>query len=590
MINLQVLNMLCAAACMTGAMNAVAQTYDPLGGSGAVTRTSSSLSYATLMGSSTSLVNYSAYAIPKNAANPGHIFQGTLTLNNLGTTGSFSEQGTSRAASYSNPGHLPAFSFQFIQTGTHIVPLTRGLISTTHPDWSYILEPGRVWKETDDQGYARAALPFSLQEKGANCTHNGVMNFLFKSDGSVSKVAYQIAGETCQYFKFNLWGLAAASYTPQTIANAAATISAYQAEVAARMPTRPIAQLATDFPASGIVPANIGSEQTLAHRTLWGVATDGINYVGGCETRYGSYPYCDVIDLPSYSLAKSVAGAIGLMRMEKKYAGVQNARTMQALVALCSGYQWNDVTLLHALDMATGNYTSAGYEVDEDSVKVANSFFNVDTYSKKATHACSYTRKAAPGTAWVYHTSDSFLLGSALNTIYKSLEGDTRDYYRDMLVSELWQPLKMSPTAWTTARTIDSVAYPLTGYGLTFHRDDMVKIGEFLNKNNASIGGTQMLDSTLYNEAMQRTGNHGLTAGAASSRYLHGFWAWDAGSTASGAAICPSAKWIPYMSGFGGIGIVLLPNNMVYYFVSDNNEYQFKKALIELKKIRNFCI
>ncbi|MES2074091.1 MAG: hypothetical protein V4462_00595 [Pseudomonadota bacterium] len=589
MKNLQLLKTLCAAACLTGATSAYAHTYDPLSGSGAVVRTAANLGYTTLMGGSSSLVDYSAFAVPTNAANPGHAFQGTLTLNNLGTTGSFSEQGTSLAGSYQDPGHLPAFSFQFVQTGTHIVPVARGLISTPHPNWSYILEPGRVWKETDDQGYARAAIPFSLQEKGANCTHNGVLSFLFKSDGSVSKVAYQIAGETCQYFKFNMWGLAAASYTPQTVANAAATITAYQAEVAARMPTRPIEQLAIDFPAAGVVPANIGSEQSPAARTLWGVATDGINYVGGCATRYGSYPYCDVIDLPSYSLAKSVAGAIGLMRMEKKYEGVQSALTMQAMVGLCSGNQWSDVTLLNTLDMATGNYASAGYEADEGSANAVTDFFNVDTYRQKATQACSYPRKVAPGTSWVYRTSDTFLLGSALNTIYKQREGDTKDYYRDMLVAELWQPLKMSPTTWTTARTDDAVASPFTGYGLTFHHDDMVKIGEFLNKNNASIGGVQMLDSTLYNEAMQRTSNHGLTAGAAHSKYLHGFWAWDAGSTDSGAAICPGAKWIPYMSGFGGIGIVLLPNNMVYYFVSDNHEYAFKKAVIELNKIRNVC-
>eukprot|EP01032_Pedospumella_encystans_P021324 gene21324-24194_t len=528
MTNHQLLKTLCAATCMAGALGACTlggrvnsnETYAPLPGTGAVTRTAADLGYATLMGSAASLVDYSAFAVPANAANPGHTFQGTLTLNNLGTTGSFSEQGTSVARFYQDPGHLPAFSFQFVQTGTHIVPVTRGLIDTSHPNWSYILEPGRVWKETDDQGYARAAIPFSLQEKGANCTHNGVMSFLFKSDGSVSKVAYQIAGETCQYFKFNMWGLASASYTPQTIDSAAATITAYQAEVAARMPTRPIAQLAADFPASGVVPANIGSEQSPSARTLWGVAIDGINYVGGCATRYGNYPYCDVIGLPSYSLAKSVAGAIGLMRIEKKYEGVQSEMTLQATVGLCSGDQWRDVTLLNALDMATGNYASGGYEVDEGSAKAGSDFFSVDTYSQKAAHACSYPRKATPGATWVYHTSDTFLLGSALNTIYKQKEGDTKDYYRDMLVTELWKPLKMSPTTWTSTRTDDSVAHPFTGYGLTFHHDDMVKIGEFLNKDNASIGGIQMLDSTLYNEAMQRTSNHGLAAGAAGDKLV----------------------------------------------------------------------
>ncbi len=569
--------------CIAGEAAAV---YDPLSGSGAVSR--SNLTYATLTGTTTSLVDYSAFAVPSGAAQADGNFQGTLTLTNPGSVGSFAEVGTNLASSYYDPGHLPAFSYQFVQDGSHIFPIKRGLLSTTHQDWYYILEPGRVWKENGDNGYSRASIPFSLQENGANCTHNGVLTFLFKNDGSVSKVAYQIAGETCQYFRFNAWGLVAATYTPQTVSGAAAAITAYEAEVAARMPTKPISALATDFPAAAVNVANIGADQTAAHMTVFGVAVDGTNYVGGCQTRYGSYPYCDVLGLPSYSTSKSIAGAVGLMRLEKKYPG-SKSRFLKPNIAKCSGSQWADVSLLHALDMATGNYTSSGYEVDEGGTTALNNFFLVDTYNAKATHACAYTRKVAPGSAWVYHTSDTFLLGTAMNTIYKGKVGSTKDFYTDMLVAELWKPLKMSPTTWTTTRTIDSVAYPFTGYGLTLHHDDFVKVGEFLNMNNATIGGVAMLDNTLYQEAMQKTANHGLTTSGANSRYLHGFWAWNAASTETGAAVCANAKWIPYMSGFGGIGVVLLPNNMVYYYVSDNLEYGFKKAVIELNKIRTVC-
>jgi hypothetical protein len=559
----------------------------PLNGAGNVTRTD--LTYAHLMSGSAALVDYAAYAVPTDAANPDQNFQGTLTLENPGTTGNFTEVGTRVAGSYSDPGHLPAFSFRFIQDGTHIFPMTRGLIPTSHPNWNYILEPGRVWKESNDHTYNRAAIPFSLQEKGANCTHNGVLTFLFKSDGAISKVAYQIAGETCSYFNFDLWGLADATYTPQTISNAADLTAAYEAEVNDRMPAKPISALATDFPGLGVNAANIGSEQTSGNRSVYGVATNGVNYVGGCETRKGTYPYCAVLDVPSYSLAKSMVGAIGLMRVEKKYKGTQKTLTIGSEVARCGGRQWSDVTLLQALDMATGNYDDPGYEVDEGSQKTEVAFFVKNTYDDKATHACAYARKATPGSSWVYHTSDTLLLGAALNNIVKHREGSTKDVYTDILVSELWKPLKMSPTTYTTLRTADSLAYPLSGYGLTLHHDDLVKVGEFLNKNNASINGAQMLDSTLYNEAMHKTANHGLRARGSNSRYLHGFWAWNASDASTGSPLCGTTKWIPYMSGFGGIGVVLLPNNMVYYFVSDKHEYGFKKSVAELNKIRSIC-
>ncbi len=561
--------------------------YAPLSGSGAVSRTA--LTHSNLMGNTATLNDYSAFAVPSNAANPEHIFQGTLTLKNMNKRASFVEIGTNLKSTYTNPTQLPAFSYQFIQDGTHIFPVKRGLLSTTHADWYYILEPGRVWKETGDYGYSRVALPFSLQENGENCTHNGVLSFLFKDDGSISKVAYQIASETCQYFQFNMWGLSDATYTPKPISGAINLIKAYEAEVAARMPVKPISQLAVDYPEAGLNIANIGSEQSASFQTVFGVAVDGTNYVGGCNTRSGTYPYCEVLDLPSYSVSKSVAGSLGLMRLEKKYKGSQSTLKIKNLVRKCSGTQWSDVTLLNALDMATGNYASSAYEVDEGSTAALSNFFMVDTYLKKATHACAYPRSSAPGSLWVYHTSDTFLLGSALNTIYKSLAGRTKDFYTDMLVEDLWKPLKMSPTTYTTARTIDHAAYPFTGYGLTFHHDDIVKIGEFLNKDKAMINGTAMLDTRLYDEAMQKTANHGLDAGGVNSKYQHGFWAWNAASTDAGAAICASEKWIPYMSGYGGIGVVLLPNNMVYYFISDNKEYGFKTTLLELNKIRSMC-
>lgn len=580
------IKIICISLCILIANTSQAQ-YASLPGSGTVSR--SALTYNGLMGSTATLVDYSAYAVPSDAANPDHIFQGTLTLTNVNTIGSFVEVGTNLKSSYTNPTHLPSFSYQFIQDGTHIFPVKRGLLTTTHADWYYILEPGRVWKEVGDNGYSRVAIPFSLQENGANCTHNGVLSFLFKSDGSISKLAYQIASETCQYFQFNMWGQANATYTPQIISGASSMITAYEAEVAARMPVKPISQLAIDYPGKNLNIANIGSEQSTSYQTIFGVAIDGTNYVGGCNTRYGTYPYCEALDLPSYSVSKSVAGALGLMRLEQKYSGTQSSLKIKDQISKCSGAQWADVTLLNTLDMATGNYTSNAYEVDEGSTTALNNFFLVDTYSKKATHACAYTRKSTPGALWVYHTSDSFLLGTALNTTYKALAGSTKDFYTDMLVEDLWKPLKMSPTTYTTARTIDTVAYPFTGYGLTFHHDDIVKIGEFLNKTNGTINGTSMIDSTMYNEAMQKTSNRGLDAGGVNSKYQHGFWAWNAASTDTGAAICTNTKWIPYMSGFGGIGVVLLPNDMVYYFVSDNKEYGFKTTLIELNKIRSMC-
>jgi hypothetical protein len=564
-----------------------ATPYDALAGDGGTRR--SALQFNALQSGAAELVDYGAFYPPPGAGNPTAVFEGTLAFRGRDGVVEFSEIGTRMPSSLRSLDRLPDFEFEFVQHGTHLIPARRGLIVTSHPTWNYILEPGRVWQEAGDQGFTRAAIPFALQEKNANCTHNGVMSFAFNGQGQVSRVAYQITLETCQYFKFNAWGRLKASYRPHKVEFADAIRHDHEREVAVRLPTRPITALTTDFAASGVDVSRIASEQTPEHLTAFGVVAHGVHYVGGCESRSGTYPFCDVISLPSYSLAKSIVGGIGLMRLEQQYPGVANAIADWKAVPPCQGKQWADLTMLHLLDMSTGNYASKGSVVDEGSTQMLNNFFLAVTLQDKLEAACSYRRQAPPGTAWVYHTSDTFLLGTLMNAYFKSKAGADKDFYWDMLVPELWDPLQLSPAMWTTVRTADKAAQAFTGWGLTLHRDDIAKIGDFLNKSGGKLGGRQVLDKTLYDEALQRTANTGLPAGSPDSRYLHSFWRWNAAASGKGEAICPRDRWIPYLSGYGGIGLVLLPNGMIYYFVSDNQEYGFKNALIELNKIRSIC-
>ncbi|MGB0133957.1 hypothetical protein [Dokdonella sp.] len=549
--------------------------YDCLPGDGTVSR--SSLTYSTLQTAGTgSLVDMSAFAVPSGAADPSNTFQGTLSFTAV-QRGWSSMRDTYSYSGISNIKKLPDFNYQFVQHGTHLIPVNRGLQITSHPVWELILEPGRVWNETSDSGFSRAAIPFALQEYGANCTHNGVMSFLFKNDGSISSVAYEIASETCNYYQFNLYGRLSASYTPASVANAATIKSDYVTEVSNRMPTQPISALATDYPGTGISTSNIGSEQSASARSAFGVAYNGVHYTGGCDTRYGTYPYCDVLDLPSYSVAKSTYGGYGLMAMEQLYPGVKNL-SVYSQVSTCPSSRWNDVKLENLLDMSTGNYTSSGFEVDEGSTAMLNGFFLDYSDSGMTSFACSYPRKVTPGTSWVYHTSDTYLLGRAMDQYLG------QDSYTWM-VNNVYKPLKLSPTAYTSVRTFDASNQQVSGFGLTYHRDDVVKLAELVNNAAGTIGGTQKLKLSMVNEVLQTTAYHGLNAGSAYDSYDNGFWIWKA-DTALG---CGSAKYIPYMSGFGGISVVLLPNNMVYYFFSDNAEYTFNTSVGELDKIADFC-
>ncbi|WP_425408146.1 hypothetical protein [Hyphococcus sp.] len=546
------------------------------------------LSYSTLAGAGSyvSPVNFSAYAEESDATSATNTFSGELSFSGGSYSGGFSV--VRDDYSYASGGsidELPAFAFEFVQSGDDFIPATRGSIAGSHPNWEVILEPGKVWDEPGDNGYSRVALPFALQEKNANCTHNGVITFLFNDSGLVSDAAYQIASETCLYFKFNMWGLIDADYDPGTVSGASSIISAYQAEEAGRMATKPISAIATDYPGTDPDAFGSSSEVTPAHMSAFGFIYNNVHYVGGCGTRYGDYPYCDVLDLPSYSTAKSVFGGVGLMRLEKLYPGVMQDDIADYVPACDTDGDWDDVSLEDAADMATGNYSSSGYEVDEGSTAMTN-FFLETTHAGKINRACTqFPRKATPGSLWVYHTSDTYVLGAAMQSYYKSQAGSGADIWDDLLGS-IWDSLGVSQTMRVTRRTLDTTAQPFVGWGLMYHRDDIAKITKFLNVDDGEIGGVAQLNAAELAAAMQQTpSDRGLIAGASTIRYNNGFWAWNAQSYLG----CSSATWIPFMSGFGGITVALMPNGGTYYYFSDNAEFAWGEALAEAHSISSVC-
>lgn len=562
-------------------------------GNGNVSR--SNLTFGQLNGSSLSMLDFSAYshgvaeidADNSAAMQPSNTFAGRLVLNGGNATAlNFDETtpGRAQAGNYNDPGTLPAFDFEFVQTGSHIIPKQRGLIVTGHGDWNYLLEPGRVWNENNDQGFSRAAIPFALQEVQANCTHNGIITFAFKNDGSITNAAVQIGGETCLYFQYDLWGLVSASYQAGPVAGAAALISGYEAEVLHRIPTVPLTNLDSDFP--GVISANIASEQA-ASPTTHGVLYNGIHYAAPCSTRHGDYPYCEVMDLPSYSTAKTATAAFAHALLTQQHGNSARYLNVADHVAECqdgingTASIWSDVTVENLLDMATGNYRLSSYEGDEGSSAVLNDFFLVYTHSQKIKHACErYIRKASPDTHFSYHSSDTYIAGVAMDDYYSS--GDLFE----KLVSEVYMPLKLSPTTHTTVRTQGSPADPFWSHGMTWHTDDMIKLGQLIN-NRGVIDGQQVLDGAIMDDMLVAGGDLGLETYGAESRYLNGVWTYDMGQRSS--ALCPVGSWVSYMSGYGGIGVVLFPNGAIYYYVSDSNVFVFGGAETELNKIANIC-
>jgi len=364
-------------------------------------------------------------------------------------------------------------------------------------------------------------------------------------------------------------------------------LTTYASEVRARWPTRTLAQLHTDHPELNIESLAIGAS---AGRTVHGLFVGGINYLSACDTRSGAYPYCDQIDLPSYSLAKSAFAATALMRLEQMHPG-SASQLISAHVPECNIPAWTGVTFANALDMTTGNYDSAADEADEDAGKTNGLFLPLDHAHKIRFSCTAYPHKAAPGTQWVYRSSDIYVLGTAMAQFLRTLPGHEQDdLYTDLIVAQLYAPLGLSPTTHVTRRTYDKVAQPFAAWGLTFQPGDIAKLGRFLGADHGAINGQQLLDPKMLDQALQRDPSSPgqPVTDLPEFRYHYGFWARNIRNELG----CAHDTWVPFMSGYGGISVVLFPNGVVYFNFADDGQvasWDWGTVAPEARKLGDFC-
>ena len=478
---------------------------------------------------------------------------------------------------------LPEFDFEFVQHDDLLIPMETGPVVNKHPWWELVLGTGRVWAEDDDAGWTRAGLPFALKERREDCTHNGLMTFLFKGSGEVSEVAFQVTSQTCRYLQFDMSGLLAAEYVPGNVDGADETIATVVANRKSRIPTRPLSAMAELYP--GAKSSAFGSVDEIDPSTmsLYGFLIDDYHFVSECRTPYGLYPYCDEMAVPSYSTAKSVVAGFGLMLLEAQYPGAAGAY-ISDLVPEC-GDGWEDVTIEHALDMTTGHFDLPDMHGDEDAA-ITSAFFLGDHREKIDTACKAFPRKADPGTHLSYHTWDTYLAGVAMTNFLRERRGPDADFFDDLVVDMLWKPLGLSRMAAETRRTYDAIRQPYAGFGLTLLRDDIAKLARFIGPLDGRLDNEPVLDRRLFDAIKQRVpGDRGLVAELETIRYNNGFRSFDVSSYLG----CDEPAWVVVLSGFGGIIVAIMPNDTAYYYISDGDRYRYLSAVRESHRLRPMC-
>jgi hypothetical protein len=122
---------------------------------------------------------------------------------------------------------------------------------------------------------------------------------------------------------------------------------------------------------------------------------------------------------------------------------------------------------------------------------------------------------------------------------------------------------------------------------LSLYRDDIARITVFLGASDGRIDGEYVLDRKLFDEIKQRFPDvQGLVAEIPNLRYVNGFRTLDVTDSLG----CRSQTWVTTMSGYGGINVVLMPNDSAYYYFSDGNVHRYMQAIQESHRIRPMCM
>ncbi len=183
---------------------------------------------------------------------------------------------------------------------------------------------------------------------------------------------------------------------------------------------------------------------------------------------------------PFFSTAKSIAGSLSMSLIENQFGPINNL-FINDLVPECNQRKWKGVSLNNVSDMATGQYINAIHDRDESGVASVQFIFKLQTHKDKLNKACkAFPRKTKPGRKFVYHTSDTYILGSAMNSF---LESNTiyDDYFEDILIPFLIKS-NFSQASQSTLKTNDINKQPYTGWGMFFIRDDLHQISNIMQK------------------------------------------------------------------------------------------------------------
>tara|TARA_B100000902_G_scaffold31116_1_gene37301 strand:- start:1113 stop:2768 length:1656 start_codon:yes stop_codon:yes gene_type:complete len=470
--------------------------------------------------------------------------------------------------------YLPNFEIEIISQDGYLYSINNEIIETDHPYWNIQFGTGTSKLEKESNNTV-LAIPFSLIHKSANCTHNGVGIFSISQTNSISNIVFQVASETCAYYKFDH-----VSIYSSELEFTDSSIDIIKNDKSKNENILSIENLYEmhDLDDQSFINSNFIDP---SHVTLFGIIDNNNHYTSSCITRLGDYPFCDQILLPSYSLAKSIAGTLTLALIEESFGTISDI-PIASIVPECNDRKWANVTIENLSDMTTGQYFNSIHDYDESSIASSQVIFILESHKDKLKKACTaFPKKTRAGKRFVYHTSDTYILGTAFNNLLNK-KSEKVDYFNDVLTPYL-QENNLSQASKSVLRTYDNNKQAFTGWGMFFLRSDIF----YLSKLIHTVKANPLSNLNYLHEALNPNEDISFKAiPSVNIFYNNGFWSRKFDKSFFG---CSDDVWIPFMSGFGGITLAFFPNGMTYYYFSDGYEFAWESAIFSSHKIKPFC-
>ncbi|WP_169336676.1 serine hydrolase [Salinicoccus albus] len=441
----------------------------------------------------------------------------------------------------------------------------------TRSYWDIIVQPGRVWRNADqDNGWNRASFPFSLVNRLEGETHIGIAMFLYQED-RVSHVRFQIVAQTGPFDVsgyFNAWGVTKASYTPGGIEDVENHKNVYRRHLDNRFPTAPLNDLKQKVGAHHLAAFNGAADITEEKNVLQtGLLYEGVLYRSPCHFAGGPFPYSDNIRYGVWSVTKTAMMNAAMLRLAQKYGrGLLDEKIAGYIQLPGSHSEWNDVTYLDMANMASGR----GATVEDPTCYLCDyqRWYLARSKNEKVEQSLDYPRVWTPGTKYNYRDQDAFLLGVALEAYLQRKEGENATL-GEMLKHEVYEPIGIyyAPVN-HTVETDGSSGHPRMDFGYHATLDDLAKLA-LLYESGGNWNGSQILHRGLVESILPKQDPPARAlskevTNAYGSKYYAMNWHIEAYRLRDG-----SKRYLPNMRGYGGNLVTLMPGHMVGLRISN---------------------